>query len=188
MADLHMTSVSLRDRLRADTRAQHTRLDDLISRFDVGTVTGLSRFLTVHHAGFSGLHAALSATAETKKMLGDLVGRLSADMTALDVTPATVTPDISAHPDAIGYVALGSRMGSKVLRKRWKSSSDPKVTAASAYFTSPDYLDAWRAYCTRTEQLDGDSDSATQIVEDADRIFESFAALAMAQLRTVPES
>ncbi|EAR50436.1 hypothetical protein OG2516_08863 [Oceanicola granulosus HTCC2516] len=167
----------MRARLREGTQARHRKLDDALSAYDIRTPGGLAAFLSVHEAAFSRIGPGAGVSG---RVLPDLLQRLRADLVVLGAAhcaacdPAAATPARRRHPVAVDYVTLGSRLGSKVLRRRWATSPDPLVQRASAYFTAPGYLDEWRRFCDAAETAPADDADAELAVADANGIFDVF--------------
>ncbi|WP_375261683.1 biliverdin-producing heme oxygenase [Palleronia sp.] len=171
------TVLTLRSRLRADTAAQHARLDEAISTADVSTRSGFARFMQTHHAAFRAIDA-VAPRAE----LRDLADRAGHDLASLGVATGSI-PDagVPLDRDAVEYVLQGSRLGTKVLRRRWQESTDPQVQAADAYFDAPIDPSAWRATCDALEARPASGAASDRVVSDARRIFDIFqTALARA--------
>ena len=169
--------LTLRSRLRAETADDHARLDSAISTADVATRSGFVRFMQTHEAAFR----ALDSVARSPQ-LHDLADRAARDLQSLGAE-AVVLPRIEAalDPWAVEYVVQGSRLGTKVLKRRWQESTDPQVRAASAYFDAPSDPAAWRSTCDALDALPAKGAEADRIVADARRIFDIFSdALARA--------
>lgn len=163
---------SLRDRLRADTRAAHAALDERVSGFDLATVPGLRGFLTMQARALTAL-AGVSDGAACAPIITSLGARARVDLARL---PGGV-PDTGAakvarpHPLALDYVITGSRLGTRVLKQRWAASADPAVRGVGAYFGAPDHVDAWRAFCNEASVRAGEGAEADRIVADAVALF-----------------
>lgn len=157
--------------LRAATRADHDRVDALVSGLDIGTAEGFARFARVHLACFSALRAA--AVVEG---LDAMIEALGADLATLAPGarpgPAALAP---VDPLAAAYMVEGSRMGTRLLRARWAASTDPAVRAASRYFDLPAPPDAWRAVRDALSDIPPGSPRAARIEADARRVFALFA-------------
>ncbi|NNE52986.1 MAG: DUF3158 family protein [Sulfitobacter sp.] len=140
-----------------------------MSKLDLQKPGDLGRFFAVHHTCFRALaaHHAYSGLAQ-------MIGALERDLHHLG---APVLPDARLQPVdplAVAYIIEGSRMGSKVLRSRWKRSTDPTVQGASAYFSLKPDGQRWRDLCAALSVFDTRSSRAALIVSDTVVIFELF--------------
>lgn len=169
---------SLRTRLKNDTRAFHEELDDMVSRFDLTTPRGLSSFLHMQSMALRTIepHAERAASCSA---LRDLLRRADSDLCLLetrDRQPARVIGPL--HPLAIDYVIAGSRLGTQVLRQKWKAATDPRVLQADAYFSAPRHVELWKSFCLSTEAMSPLGGVADQIVGDACLLFRLYADFA----------
>ncbi len=173
---------SLRARLRMDTHLAHERLDEEVSRFDLTTPYGFLCFLSMQSSAFQTL-SALEVSAQTSTIIRDLSERAARDLrhfgSSSQKPAATIEP---VHPLAIEYAVAGSRLGSRLLKKRWQSATDPQVLQASAYFSAPSYIKMWTSFCETTAAMPAAGPLADQIVRDADRIFHMYRECARAPL------
>lgn len=190
----------LRSRLRHELAAPHARLDRALSRLDLGQAADLGLFLSVQRLGFAVLLRDIAATApapvaataavppggplcgvDPLPLLRALGRALEDDLRALGLQEPPL-PAPSAAPydaDAVAYVTLGSRLGTRVLAKQWArgpglSGTAPTVLPA-AYFGVEAERDAWQRFCAAAAALPADSAEATRITGDAGRIFTLFS-------------
>lgn len=171
------TVSTLRSRLRADTAERHARLDRDISTIDIAIRPGFVRFMQTHHRAFRALDAVAPLPA-----LRDLADRAGRDLDQLGAPEAPV-PDKGGplDPLAVDYILQGSRLGTKVLKRRWQATDDPQVRAAGAYFDAPVDAEGWRATCDALAARSAAGPAADRVVSDALRIFDIFGtALACA--------
>lgn len=156
--------------LRRETEAEHQQLDDLVTRLDLGQVDDLARFFRMHLACFDGM-----AVHSADHRLRDMITALRSDLVALGCAdrpaPVALAP---VHPLAVDYILAGSRMGTKVLRKRWARSDNPLVQAACNYFSLDSTPGEWADTCARLNTVQTTSVAADQIVRDSRMIFERF--------------
>ena len=131
--------------------------------------------------------AALRATlpraqgAATRDCIVDLSARADSDLCTLGVSPvANVVEMPPLHPLAIDYVIAGSRLGTQVLRQRWRAATDPAVRAAASYFSAPGYIDLWKSFCDTSGAMPAVGVIADRIVSDADRVLAMYLACARA--------
>ncbi len=176
------TGTGFRTVLREETRATHDVMDALFSQLDLARAGDFVRFCRVHLACFRALGSVCAhpgMTAATADLSADLesLGLYGAD----DVQFSGPDPD----PLAVDYVFAGSRLGTKVLRRRWSASGDPAVLAASRYFTAEGDPLAWPRVCAALDNVPTGSARADRIVSDTIAIYglfmQSFQDLAQGQ-------
>ncbi|WP_372708140.1 hypothetical protein [Brevundimonas sp.] len=113
---LQPASVHLR--LKLATRIDHRGVDRLLSRFDLGQPTGYAAFLDLNLAALNTLRPHWRSVDEADFAgMGDA---LAADLAALGMEPSGEIDPVPGPIDGLGlaYVVRGSRLGSKILRKR----------------------------------------------------------------------
>ena len=171
---------SYRHELKALTRADHARLDDLFSALDITRRADYARFISVHLAVFEVLRPHLSPAGLTRPQLLAGLACLQRDLATLGErrleTEAGHGEANGLDPLAVDYVVAGSRLGLKVLKTRWAGSADPLVRAAGAYFTQPFAASPWPKVCRALSKVPVDSARAGAITRDTKRIFDLFAA------------
>ena len=171
---------SYRHELKALTRADHARLDDLFSALDITRRVDYARFIGVHLAVFEVLRPHLSPASLTRPQLLAGLACLRRDLATLGQrrleTRAGHGEADGLAPLAVDYVVAGSRLGLKVLKARWTGSADPLVRAAGAYFTQPFAASPWPKVCRALSKVPVDSARAGAITRDTRRIFNLFAA------------
>ena len=177
---------SYRHQLRAATRVDHQRVDDLFSALDIARRIDYARFIGVHLAVFEVLRRHLTPTSLTRRQLLAGLAGLQRDLATLGQrrlevrhTPAEHGEAGALDPLAVDYVVAGSRLGLKILKTRWASSSDPLVRAANAYFTMPNAASPWPDVCRALSTVPPGSARAGAITRDTKRIFDLFAALSV---------
>ena len=171
---------SYRHELRALTRADHARLDDLFSALDITRRVDYARFIGVHLAVFEVLRPHLSPAGLTRPQLLAGLACLQRDLATLGQrrleTQARHGEADGLEPLAVDYVVAGSRLGLKVLQAHRAGSADPLVRAAGAYFTQPNAASPWPKVCRALSKVPVDSARASAITRDTRRIFNLFAA------------
>lgn len=109
---------TLRQRLRAETKLQHDAVEEAMSRWDLSDRYGYGAFLSIHRATLKRL--AGRWRLEDRRDFEAMLHRIEADHAALDLpmweSAAADTP--SANGIGVAYVVRGSRLGSRVLRRR----------------------------------------------------------------------
>ncbi|MFQ6548435.1 biliverdin-producing heme oxygenase [Aestuariibius sp. 2305UL40-4] len=162
---------SLRTRLRRDLAVVHERLDQAISRLDLTARADYGVFLVLHRQAFGGLTAPGAATAPD---LADTLAALDLDIAALGLRPTEDRDAMEVAGLALDYVFLGSRLGTKVLRRHWQAALDPVVRGAGAYFALPPRKDGWSTLLQDLAARPANGTEADRIVTDAGRIFARF--------------
>lgn len=172
--------------LRARTRDQHDRVDDAFSAMDIQTQDGLRAFLGVHGACFQGMLGVAHSDSSARRMLSDMIARIRVDLHELggciEVRATGLTDGVD--PLALDYVLEGSRLGSKVLKKRWGAASDPAVLRANAYFSMPSDASRWSQVCFKLGRVPVDTKQAHDITQDVIRLFTLFHDTALSVART----
>jgi heme oxygenase len=162
---------NLRARLRGDTRHCHAALDDQVTRLDQQGTEGYARFLLLQWRLFAALEP-VSQSAACAPVIRDLTQRAGADLEQLGRLAPVPRLPLDPHPLAVDYVVSGSRLGAKVLRKRWLDRGLPETAYAGSYLSAPPYMDYWRGYVARAEALPAGGAAADRIVTDATGLFE----------------
>jgi len=162
--------------LKVATQAQHDRVDTAFSRLDLTEPHDLTVFLTVHLACFGSMKAAAIPLSQADNDLDEMMGRIVDDLAALGAAPMDAgKPALpSIHPMALDYMLEGSRLGSKVLARRWAASKDQTVQKANRYFTLQTDPSKWRKICEDLTAIDTASNQAQKIVADTNAMFDMF--------------
>ncbi|MEI4486176.1 hypothetical protein V8J36_08225 [Frigidibacter sp. MR17.14] len=168
---------SLRERLRLDTRAAHDALDERLGTLDLQTPEHLAAFLAVQAEGFAVLRDGLSADAPEAALLDEMLAALATD---LGHAPRAAVPAAPLDPLAVRYIALGSRLGTRVMAGRGGAA-----LAASRYFALPPRGEDWKALVATLSAHPAGGPAADRIVRDAAACFDIFSAAA-ARLTTAP--
>ena len=169
-----MSAENLRLRLRDGCADLHDRLDGAVARMDVREVAGLRGFLAMNAAAFGALACggAKGVHVGTATIAG-LAEAATRDLVSLGAAPGRVAP-VMADPLAVDYVVLGSRMGTRVLRRRWQGARNSSVLQADRYFSQPDMAPEWRALCDDLSARPGDDARARVVLADARALFTLF--------------
>lgn len=167
---------NLRARLRLETSALHGRVDRVFSTFDPGCSVGLASLLQAQGAAVGAVRCLPGAdAAEALALRDEMLEAVRADLRCLGVALPEALGPAYLHPTSVRYVLLGSRMGMRVLHRRWAASKDPAVAVAyRSLGLSPG--GAWRRFCEETGRVPEGSPLADLIVRDALRLFTLFAA------------
>ncbi|SNT02806.1 biliverdin-producing heme oxygenase [Tropicimonas sediminicola] len=166
---------NLRLRLRSATREAHEALDAQVSAFEISTESGLRSFLAMQVQALSAL-MPVSGRAGCAPILEPLRDRARDDLAALSGRVPESAPVLEAapHPLALDYVIAGSRLGTVILKQRWKASTDPAVLAAGNYFGAPDYIACWKDFCTSAAEMDASCAISDRIVADVAGLFDFY--------------
>lgn len=172
--------MTLRTILRAATRQDHERVDQLGGAFDLTRSPHYHAFLRAHAAVLPGVEAALDsappdglppAWPERRR-----TAALTADLAALGLAPPPrAAPDLRLpdHATRLGalYVLEGSRLGGAVLRRRLAASQPGAPDAYLAHGVGQPF---WRSFL---DWLDSQvlNDSETEAaVDGARQVFGAF--------------
>ncbi len=105
-------------RLKLATRLDHERVDLALSRFNLGNTGDYAGFLDLNHSALTALRPHWRSADEAD--FAGLVDALCMDLNDLGVEPSVQAGPVPGPIDGLGlaYVVRGSRLGSKILRKR----------------------------------------------------------------------
>ena len=161
---------SRRASLQAATRHQHRDLDEHVADLDLATLAHYRKFLCASATALIGLEALLER-AGVEELLPDWSERartaaILADLWQLKTVAAPfelrrATPS-AAEMCGMAYVLEGSRLGSKVLLNRVRSTSDMNVRTATSYLGAND-AHWWRSFLQALENAPeaDDADATT---------------------------
>ena len=109
---------SIHLRLKLATRLEHRRVDHALSRFELGDADDYAAFLRLNHSALTALRPHWRR--EDEPDFAGLVDALGTDLIDLGAEPSDAVEPLSGPIDGLGlsYVVRGSRLGSKILRRR----------------------------------------------------------------------
>lgn len=170
---------TLRHRIAAETATHHDCVDAAFSALDLTQPEDFRRFLLAQHAAFAGIARRLPERADAHSIAAALetaLAALSQDLAAMDAEePCPVHPFGQGFmPLSVGYIFHGSRIGSAVLRARWRKSADPQVQGAGRYLTLPRDAAAWDGLLAELMALPAEGAFADRIVAEVAQIFAMF--------------
>tara|TARA_R110002012_G_scaffold232467_1_gene405291 strand:- start:11008 stop:11565 length:558 start_codon:yes stop_codon:yes gene_type:complete len=165
---------ALRDRSRKD----HDLVDRMITTLDITRLDDFANFLQIHLSCFVLMQSRASEPCLSTATLSDMIAELAADLDILSAKPKTPPLPLprKLDPLAIDYMVAGSRLGSKILCKRWGASTDPRVRRANNYFGQAGDPKLWPATCRALTAIPADGPRAADIVKDTKTQFQLFAA------------
>ena len=166
--------------LKERTRQHHARLDRSMSELDLSTASGLATFLQIHALCFAELRVAVECDIRLQRQLDDLIVSARTDLATLgrEEPPRVVFKLGALDPLAVEYVVEGSRLGTRVLKRRWQTSHDDRVRRASAYFSRPAVPNAWRDVCERLSDIPTEDVRAERVIVETCAIFDLFETVA----------
>lgn len=151
-------------RLREQTGAAHDALDQLFAPFQRDPATHLNHFLAVQLAGFSALLTSCpDCDAHVAEMLRNAKGALVQDVADRGCYVPQLPASLALHPMAVAYLAIGSRLGTEVLRRRL---TDAGIAPMPRYFTPEPYQSDWRQLCATLRATPADGALADRVVQD----------------------
>lgn len=170
-----MCGDNLRVHLRNGCVDLHARLDAAVSRADLSEPAGYVRFLGMNACALG----ALASSGACGKRIGNatlasLATAAARDLKALGTKAPHSGFRRNLSPLAIDYVVLGSRIGTRVLRRRWLESRDKRVRQADAYFSEPESAHEWKDLCTELSGIAVSDTDSPCILEDARTLFGLF--------------
>jgi heme oxygenase len=171
--------MTLRTTLRAATRQDHDRVDQLGGAFDLTRPSDYQAFLTAHAAVLPGVESVLNSAPPEDLPPAWLERRrtaaLSADLAALGLAPPPAAsplmlPDRATRLGAL-YVLEGSRLGGTVLRRRLASA---QPGAPDAYLAHGADQPFWRSFLDwlDSQVLNGPETEAA--IDGARQVFRAF--------------
>ncbi|MDO8901848.1 MAG: biliverdin-producing heme oxygenase [Phenylobacterium sp.] len=171
--------MTLRTTLRAATRQDHDRVDQLGGAFDLTRSKDYQAFLQAHAAVLPGIEQALDAApAEHLPPAWPQRRRapaLAADLAALGLAspPAASTVDLPDRATRLGalYVLEGSRLGGAILRRRL---AEAQPTAPDAYLAHGQGLSLWRSFVEWLDEKSLDASQTEAAVHGARQVFGAF--------------
>ena len=109
---------SIHLRLKLATRDEHNGVDLALSRFNLVDADDYAAFLELNHSALISLRPHWRSADEAD--FAGLVDALATDLIDLGAGSSTEADSLSGLIDGLGlsYVVRGSRLGSKILRKR----------------------------------------------------------------------
>lgn len=169
--------MTFRNILRDSTRPQHDALDDLLSSLDIAQHEDFSSFAEIHLVCFQKIHGCANGVGYALQLLSDMVRCLRSDLAVLG-HPSSSTPPApypTLDPLAVDYIVAGSRLGSKVLKKRWLMSDDATVQGADSYFSLAVDASFWPDTCRKLDEISPGSARAAAIIKDTQAMFDLFS-------------
>ncbi len=163
--------MSLRARLRAETRGEHERVDAAFGSCDFGCPDGYRHFLMAQAVAWRTLEPVLKGGSAER------AAALRTDLDALGLAPPAPLEDVDLpNAGSIGtrYVLEGSRLGSTVLLRDLQTRSPDMAGRASHYLAASSRLDEWRKLSTMLQKPSLHDASETIMIDDARRIFGLF--------------
>jgi heme oxygenase len=164
---------SLRLRLRAETDADHRRLDRLADGLDLATRDGLGRFLLAHHAAYSEL---ARRNASLSDMMEDRVSRTARDLVSLglDGPDPARTPSAPIGTTGLLYVVAGSHLGARQLLAIVQGSTDARVRSATRMMDDPGLAASWKELLSQIKPAPADGARADAALDAARTTFGVF--------------
>ena len=184
-----MIVTTLRERLRVDTRAAHDAMDRAFGRFDLASAAGLAAFLAAQREGVEALRLASPEDDPLRPALDAARADLDADLAVLHRAgaPDPRTPPDPDHALARCHIWLASRLGTKMLARRWRAAGDAQVVAAGRYLGGIGERADWRGFGEALDARSGrgrEADLVVAAVRGWFSLFEAGAVAARRQLRS----
>ncbi|WP_298435208.1 biliverdin-producing heme oxygenase [uncultured Jannaschia sp.] len=173
--------MSLRDRLRHETRTAHADVDARFGAYDIVQPGRYEDFLTAHLDALTSLDARADHRSgeDVRRDIAEMRGRIRQDLRRLGRADPPVAPPSTAggplHPDALRYAVWGSQIGMSFLHRRWAALPRTPVRTSSRFLTTPFAPPLWKALCRRLAATPATGDMSDRVVADAGRIFDIYA-------------
>ncbi|OYW99313.1 MAG: hypothetical protein B7Z12_18300 [Caulobacter vibrioides] len=172
--------MTLRTTLRAATRQDHDRVDQLGGAFDLARQDDYQAFLLAHAAVLPALELDLDAApaqhlppAWPQRRRS---GALAADLALLGLSPppSTITVTLEDRATRLGalYVLEGSRLGGAILRRRLLTS---QPGAPDGYLAHGEGLGHWRSFVDWLDVQTVDAAETRAAIGGARQVFGAFA-------------
>ncbi|MDA8585045.1 hypothetical protein N9L47_02135 [Rhodobacteraceae bacterium] len=168
--------MTFRTVLRDSTRPEHDQLDDMIGALNISDRDAFACFVNLHIICFQTMSEAAEKGSYSHELLCQMVHSLALDLDELGAKQLAYVvplPKIS-DPLAIDYLVAGSRLGTKVLKKRWSNSNDLIVCRANKYFSLDSDPSFWPSTCQALANVAPESARAKAIVQDTKSLFQLF--------------
>ncbi len=169
--------MTLRSRLRSETRAAHDRVDACFGRLNLTAVDELAHFLSAHHVALQALEPLMRERGLSISPPVSRLGQLEADLKALNrPVPNGRALPVLAGKNGLGliYVNVGSHLGAKVLQKKWAKADNPIVQRAGCYLSASDLAPYWQQFLAAISEIDPESEFADDCVASANAAFQVF--------------
>ncbi|GLQ21862.1 biliverdin-producing heme oxygenase [Algimonas porphyrae] len=170
--------MSLRMRLRTETRAAHEQLDHIADGLDLTMRRDYIRFLLAHRRAYAALHAARIGLTD---LLARRISQVDQDLAHFDIdATADATEDLPIDPDiemiGLSYVILGSHLGAVQIAKQVGRSDDLSLRAATTMLTDQTLAPLWRDFVQASRNLPDTGADADRIILSATHTFSLFEA------------
>jgi len=184
-----MMKTDFRHALRERTRTDHDLLDRMITTLDIAQLHDFRVFLQIHHCCFLVMQSLSLDQGLSTAPLSNMIDGLAMDLDIVSCNQSEIDLPIPSalDPLSIDYMVAGSRLGSKILYKRWSASTHPCVQRANTYFGQTSDPKLWSETCRALSAVPSTSERADIIVEDTKTQFQLFAA-AFAKIVTAEDT
>ncbi|WP_321488539.1 hypothetical protein [uncultured Hyphomonas sp.] len=166
--------LTLRERLRTGTRADHDRLDGLAGRLSFARYEDLLVFIRANCLAYRSLMAAAGHAepmlAQRLDRAGDVLGALGTSLMddALEVDTSGI------EPIGLSYVVAGSSLGARLIAQQSEASADPRVRVLAELLLDPELDRRWRDLAGELRNMTGQGEQAEEIVTSAANCFRVF--------------
>lgn len=164
--------MDLRTRLRVETMASHERVDRLFSSLSFCSAVDYRHFLAAHLLAFGAIASQrqYDDPGEGRAPVRSLVSALDADLKELgcNALPALANGRREWRVEASDYIVLGSRLGSKLLARRWAEGGQTRARRYLDFRLAPR---TWNDFCAVLAERPAAGEQADAIVRDADSLF-----------------
>jgi hypothetical protein len=168
---------SFRHVLRTETRAEHEASEAWFAPFMEEPERHMVAFLAAQRAALAALELACArpGSPELAAVMPDTMRALDADCADRDIRPPALMVAHEVAPLAAGYLALGSRLGVEVMRRRLVEKD---VRPVPRFFLQPNATRTWAAICAKLDAVDPDGAAADGLIEDTKTGYALFAQAA----------
>ena len=179
-----MIVVTLRERLRQDTRDAHDAADRACRAFELDTKAGLGGYLLAQRQTAGALLSATREADPLRPILEGACADIDGDLAALALeppAPGRTTLPKSDHPLARSYVWLAAQFATRMRARRWGGAPDGVEGDVGRYLRGVQAPTDWRAQTDALDALSGrgrEADRAMRAARDWFAILEHGAVSA----------
>lgn len=168
----------MRALLRERSRDEHVATEAAFENYDLNEEEGLAGSLYAHALAMGQLVPSLAGAFRYQEEAARLMRLALEGLSALAI-PAPIRAGESPKLNALGvaYVILGSRLGARVIARRFDPAAPERLRRARAYFVDDASASAWSELRNELEEErpDGEQEDILHAARASFQIFEAAA-------------
>lgn len=152
-------------------------MDALYGCLSLDRREGLAHFLHAHTVALDAIEQAIRANKPSMDCplhLSAIARRDLARLGAPCPSPGIFPELADAHPWGLIYVIAGAHLGARVLKERWKRSTDTAVRQAGEYLSASEMKTYWPIFVKQLNALEPTPAETSSILSGADAAFAVF--------------